>query len=66
LLWMSLSRNPKRMTFTPAVAIEWKRRRDSEAANNGFRVVIGRASCREGDIGDARGDGACTAKLRDD
>jgi len=56
LLGMSLSRNPKRIPFTPAVAIDVKGRRDRE---NEFRMAIGRTGCREGDIAspDARGDG---------
>lgn len=27
-----------------------------EAGNDGFRMAMGRVGCREGDIGDARGD----------
>ncbi len=53
LLRVSLSRNPKRILFTPAVAIEGKGRRDREAGNNELRMVIGRARCRDADIGDA-------------
>ena len=45
-----------RVPFTPAVAIDGKGRRGREAGNNEFRMVIGWAVCREGDIGDARGD----------
>lgn len=45
-----------RVPFTPAVAIDGKGRRGREAGNNGFRMVIGRTGCREGDIEDARGD----------
>jgi hypothetical protein len=62
LLRMSLSRNPKRILSTPAVAIDGKGRRDREAGNNGFWVVTGRAGCGEGDIGDARGDGTAYGK----
>ena len=45
-----------RLPFTPAVAIDGKGRSGREAGNNGFRMVIGWAGCREGDIEDARGD----------
>jgi hypothetical protein len=38
LLRMSLRRNPKRILFTPAVAIDGKGRKDRE---NEFRMVIG-------------------------
>ena len=34
---MSLRRNPKRIPFTPAVAIDGKDRRDREAGNNVFQ-----------------------------
>jgi len=42
-----------RAPFTPAFAIDGKGRRAREAGNIGFRMVMGRAACREGD---ARGD----------
>lgn len=45
-----------REPFTPAFAIDGKGRRGREAGNNGFRMVMGWADCREGDMGDARGD----------
>ena len=45
-----------RVPFTPEVAIDGKGRRGREAGNNVFRMVIGWAGCREGDIEDARGD----------
>ena len=44
------------MPFTPAVAIDGNGRSGREAGNNGFRMVMGWAGCREGDNGDARGD----------
>jgi hypothetical protein len=61
-LRMSLRRNPRRIPFTPAVAIDEKDRRDREAGTMYFGRAIGRAGYREGDIGDARGDGAVHCK----
>jgi hypothetical protein len=43
-----------RAPFTPAFTIDGKGRRAREAGNIEFRMVMGRAGCREGD--DARGD----------
>lgn len=45
-----------RVPFTPAAAIDGNGRSGREAGNNEFRMVKGRADCREGDIEDARGD----------
>lgn len=45
-----------RVPFTPAVAIDGKGRSGREAGNNEFRMLIGWADCRVGDIADARGD----------
>lgn len=45
-----------RVPFTPAFEIDGNGRSGREAGNNEFRIVIGRVGCREGDIGDARGD----------
>ena len=44
------------MPFTLPVMIDGNGRRGREAGNNGFLMDKGRAGCREGEIGDARGD----------
>src|SRR6267154_3097725 len=62
LLRMSLSRNPKRILFTPAVAIVGKGRRDREAGNNEFRMVCRAGRLSGGDIREARGDGTVYSK----
>jgi hypothetical protein len=45
-----------RVPFTAEVAIDGKGRSGREAGNIEFRMVMGRAGCREDAIGDARGD----------
>jgi hypothetical protein len=57
---------PKQEPEGHSVHASGRDRRDREAGDNEFRVIIGRAG--EGDIGDARGDGAAhgTVKLWDD
>jgi hypothetical protein len=68
LLRMSRGRGQKRIPFTPAVAIDGKRRGDREVGSNRFQIVIGRAGCQDGhgDIGDARGYGTNNLALSRD
>jgi hypothetical protein len=42
--------------FAPAFMSDGNGRSGREAGNNGFRMDGGRAGCREGEVGEARGD----------
>jgi len=45
-----------RVPLTPMVEIDGNGRRGRDAGNDGFRMASGRAGCRVGDVGEARGD----------